>query len=98
MRTSIKKAVSASAKRKTYGKEFTSQVYREIITPSQKKVSITLPNNLVGKTVEVFAFELHASAQPSKRGSTKGFWETFGSGRNSTISIEAIRRQAWRKY
>jgi hypothetical protein len=87
-------------KKKVCPEIFSSAVYREIITSSQKRISITLPHTLVGKTVEVFAFELHttAEASPDKRVSMTDFWETFGSGKGSSISMETIRQRAWRKY
>lgn len=101
MRTSIKKERTVSTKRTASKKTVAIEVYREIISPSQKRISITLPRTLVGKTVEVLAFELHTPAQANpavKRVSKNDFWETFGSGKDSSISIEAIRQQAWRKY
>jgi hypothetical protein len=77
-------------------------VYREVITSSPKKVSITLPSTLVGKTVEVFAFE----AQPERDNkrqkvnlfSKEDFWETFGSGKNSLMMVDTIREKSWRKH
>lgn len=101
MAVSIKKKGSSLGKRKPKRKSQT-EVYREVIIPSQKKVSITLPETLVGKTVEVFAFEVRHKDIPgptkTKAFSKKDFWETFGSGKNSLISAESIREKAWRKY
>jgi hypothetical protein len=102
MAVSIKKSRTSLAKRKYITKALAKEVHREVITPSQKKISITLPENLVGKTVEVFAFELRAKdmLDPLKKKaiSKKDFWDTFGTGKKSLITTEGIREKAWRRY
>ncbi len=102
MGVSVIKKVKGALKRESKNKANTKQVYREIITPSQKKVSITLPETVVGKMIEVFAFEVIPSEKHeihlNKQFSTKDFWETFGSGKTSTISASSVRENAWRKY
>lgn len=102
MGVSIIKKGKVSLKKKSQNKVNTKQVYREIITPSQKKVSIILPETVVGKRIEVFAFEVSTSVKhqtnQNRQFSTKDFWETFGSGKASTISSGSIRENAWRKY
>ena len=101
MAVSIKKEKSSLDKKKSRHKSHT-EVYREVMIPSQKKVTITLPETLIGKTVEVFAFEVRPKDMPeptkTKTISKKDFWETFGSGKNSLITAESIREKAWRKY
>lgn len=101
MGVSIKKTRQSFRKKNSENKATVNPVYREIITPAKKKVSITLPETLVGKTVEVFAFEVSQSNEPrtlSRQPFTiKDFWETFGSGKHSAISADRIRENAWRK-
>ena len=102
MGVSVIKKGMVSLKRTSKNKTNTKQVYREIITPSQKKVSITLPETVVGKMIEIFAFEVVPSRSNQttthKQFSPKDFWETFGSGKTSAISASSIRENAWRKY
>jgi len=101
MAVSIKKEKSSLDKKKSRRKSHT-EVYREVIIPSQKKVSIILPDTLIGKTVEVFAFEVRPKDMPepakTKTFSREDFWETFGSGKNTLITAESIKEKAWRKY
>jgi hypothetical protein len=98
----IKKTTRPSTKTKGNKEVIAKPIYRETITPTQKKVSITLPETLVGKMVEVFAFEVLPINEPeieSKRQfSKKDFWDTFGSGKNSQMTAEGIKENAWRKY
>lgn len=96
-----KKRVRSSGKKHSKA-EVGINVYRETINPVKKRVSITLPDSLVGKTVEVFAFESDSGSdtvqeKKSKPFSKKAFWETFGSGKNSKITADKIREQAWRR-
>ena len=102
MGVSIQKKRQSSIKKKLEDKTTTKQLYRKIIVPTQKKVSITLPETLVGKTVEVFAFEVlnadKSEITTHQQFSIKDFWDTFGSGKRSLISANSIRENAWRKY
>ncbi|MBN8652712.1 MAG: hypothetical protein J0L67_14870 [Cytophagales bacterium] len=73
-------------------------MYREILKPAKKSMSLQLPKELVGKTVEVLAFEVVDLKTISQRKvDKKQFWKTFGSGKKSTMTIEKIRKSAWRK-
>lgn len=73
-------------------------MYREILKPAKKIFSLQLPKELVGKTVEVLAFEVVDPEKVGKRiVDKKKFWKTFGSGKNSKISIDKIRKSNWRK-
>ncbi len=101
MATSVKKKrEQLPLKKSTAGLK--KEVYRKKIADSPKKVSITLPETLVGKTVEVFAFEIFADrpmkSSNEKPFSKKDFWDTFGSGKNSLINVKDIRAKAWRKH
>ena len=102
MGVSIQKKRQSSIKKKSEDKTTAKQLYRKVIVPMQKKVSITLPETLVGKTVEVFAFEVHSPDKSEittrQQFSTKNFWDTFGSGKRSLISASSVRENAWRKY
>ncbi len=42
-------------------------MYRAIITPKETKLTIDLPNELVGKPVEVLAFELLKTEQGQRK-------------------------------
>ncbi len=100
MAVSIKRK-KPSLKKKRSIKNLERHVYREVIIASQKKVSLTLPKTLVGKTVEVFAFEVpkedQANVPVPKPFSKREFWDTFGTGKNSLMTAESIREKAWRK-
>jgi hypothetical protein len=73
-------------------------MFREILKPAKKTVSLQLPKELIGKTVEVLAFEVVDFEKVGKRKvDKKKFWKTFGSGKNSKMSIEKIRSSSWRK-
>ena len=100
MATSTKKKIELLPKKKLAA-GLNNRVYRKTIAVSPKKVSITLPEILVGKTVEVFAFEVFVD-EPTKISnekpfSKKDFWDTFGSGKNSLINAKDIRAKVWRK-
>jgi hypothetical protein len=96
------KSKQSTHKKLSPKKTVTKEVYREIITPAKQKVSITLPEALVGKTIEVFAFEVREPAASeisrNKPFSKADFWETFGSGKGSSISAEGMRERTWRKH
>jgi hypothetical protein len=98
MPVSTKKKVTTE--KRSIQKPLSKKVYREVITSSPKKISITLPNSLVGKTLELFALELKSQtlAKAKKTFSRNDFWETFGSGKNSLISVETLKNAAWRKH
>ena len=46
-------------------------MYRAIITPKQTKLTIDLPEEMVGKAVEVLAFEIEKSPPPRKKPSAE---------------------------
>lgn len=46
-------------------------MYRAIITPKETTLTIELPEQLVGKPVEVLAFELEKTQQPRKKPSAE---------------------------
>jgi len=56
-----------------------------------------LKNLRIVKWVEKRKNAEHSQLPPSKFRNKKDFWETFGSGKNTSVSIENIRKNAWRK-
>lgn len=56
-------------------------MFREILTTSGRSLTLELPEELVGKQIEVLAFELHEN-------------QTFSSVKLAATPVETARRQA----
>ena len=46
---------------------------REIVVPENNKIELTIPDNFIGKKIEVLAFELEEKQKVSKGGRKKSF-------------------------
>ena len=46
---------------------------REIVIPENNKIELTIPDNFIGKKIEVLAFELEEKQKVSKGGRKKSF-------------------------
>jgi hypothetical protein len=74
-------------------------MYREIVTPVSSDFILHLPDDLVGKQIEIIATELNLERKLPKSTLTKEqFLEMFGILKDSKMTIEDIRSKAWRKY
>ena len=75
-------------------------MYKEIVKSKGQKLTILLPDDLVGKTIEIIAFEV--SDKPAiPRGKFKSkddFLEMCGILKGSDITLEKIREKAWKKH
>lgn len=74
-------------------------MYREIITASSADIVLHLPDELVGKQIEISASEYKPKRELPKSKLTKEqFAEMFGVLNDSKMNIVDMRAKAWRKY
>ena len=46
---------------------------REIVVPENNKIELTIPDNFIGKRIEVLAFEIEESTAESQKKSKRAF-------------------------
>ncbi|HET7119335.1 MAG TPA: hypothetical protein VFI29_22760 [Hanamia sp.] len=49
------------------------ELIREIVVPENNKIELTVPDNFIGKRIEVFAFEMEEKAKIPKSSKKKTF-------------------------
>jgi hypothetical protein len=76
-------------------------MYREIIIPTEQDCVIHLPYELVGKKVEIIAFEQveknPLKPMPKNRLTNEQFLAMAGILKDSSLTVESIKARAWRK-
>jgi len=78
-------------------------MFTQIVTSNSSDLIVHLPDELVGKQIEINITERKQTSEkikeiPKSTLTKEHFEEMFGILEGSEINIESIRKKAWRKY